>query len=66
MGKKEMKWYVLRTIGGKEKRVMEYVENEVSRLNLQDIVARVLIQTEKVYHIRNGKKISKERNFFQG
>jgi transcriptional antiterminator NusG len=29
-------------------------------------VAQVLIPTEKVYQIRNGKKISKERNFFPG
>ncbi len=66
MGKKEMKWYVLRAIGGKEKKVLEYIESEVNRLNLQDFVAQILIPTEKVYQIRNGKKISKERNFFPG
>jgi len=66
MGKKEMKWYVLRAIGGKEKKVLEYIESEVNRLNLQDLVAQILIPTEKVYQIRNGKKISKERNFFPG
>ena len=60
------KWYVLRAIGGKEKKAKEYIESEVSRLNLQDYVAQVLIPTEKVYQIRNGKKISKERNFFPG
>jgi transcription termination/antitermination protein NusG len=62
----EKKWYVLRAIGGKEKKVKEYIENEISRLNLQDYVSQVLIPTEKVYQIRNGKKISKERNFFPG
>jgi len=61
-----MQWYVLRAIGGKEKRVKEYIESEVSRLNLEDYVSQVLIPTEKVYQIRNGKKISKERNFFPG
>jgi len=66
MGKKETKWYVLRAIGGKEKKVLEYIESEVNRLNLQDLVAQILIPTEKVYQIRNGKKISKERNFFPG
>jgi transcriptional antiterminator NusG len=60
------KWYVLRAIGGKEKKAKEYIENEISRLNLQDYVSQVLIPTEKVYQIRNGKKISKERNFFPG
>jgi transcriptional antiterminator NusG len=62
----EKKWYVLRAIGGKEKKVKEYIESEISRLNLSEFIAQVLIPTEKVYQIRNGKKISKERNFFPG
>jgi len=60
------KWYVLRAIGGKEKRVKEYIESEISRLNIQEYISQVLIPTEKVYQIRNGKKISKERSFFPG
>jgi transcription termination/antitermination protein NusG len=60
------KWYVLRAIGGKEKKVKEYIDNEVARLKLQDLVSQVLIPTEKVYQIRAGKKISKERTFFPG
>ena len=66
MGDLEKKWYVVRTIGGKEKKVKEYIENEISHLNLDDYVSQVLIPTEKVYQIRKGKKISKERNFFPG
>ncbi|NOY37857.1 MAG: transcription termination/antitermination factor NusG [Chlorobi bacterium] len=66
MSDTEKKWYVLRAIGGKEKKVKEYIESEISRLNLQDYIAQVLIPTEKVYQIRAGKKISKERNFFPG
>ncbi len=66
MSEIEKKWYVLRAIGGKEKKVKEYIESEISRLKLQDFVSQVLIPTEKVYQIRNGKKISKERNFFPG
>lgn len=62
----EMKWYVIRTIGGKEKKVKEYIESEIAHLNLQEYVSQVLIPTEKVYQIRSGKKISKERNFFPG
>ncbi len=66
MGDIDKKWYVVRTIGGKEKKVKEYIENEISILNLQDYVSQVLIPTEKVYQLRKGKKISKERNFFPG
>ena len=66
MAEVDKKWYVLRAIGGKEKRVKESIESEISRLNIQEYISQVLIPTEKVYQIRNGKKISKERNFFPG
>ena len=66
MSEIEKKWYVIRAIGGKEKKVKEYIESEVSRLGLQDYISQVLIPTEKIYQIRNGKKISKERSFFPG
>lgn len=42
------------------------IELEVKRNNLEDYVRQVLIPTEKIFQIRNGKKISKERNFFPG
>ena len=60
------KWYVLRAIGGKEKKVKEYIEHEIANGDLKGFVEQVLIPTEKVYQIRSGKKISKERNFFPG
>ena len=60
------KWYVMRTISGNEKKVKQYIENEINRLGLNDFVSQVLIPTEKVYQIRKGKKVSKERNFFPG
>jgi transcriptional antiterminator NusG len=62
----KMRWYVVRAISGKEKKVKEYIEMEIERLKLGDFVNQVLIPTEKVYQIRNGKKVSKEKNFFPG
>ena len=59
-------WYVLRAIGGKEKKVKVYIESEITRLNLEDFIKQVIIPTEKVYQVRNGKKISRERNYFPG
>ncbi|HRY33009.1 MAG TPA: transcription termination/antitermination protein NusG [Bacteroidales bacterium] len=60
------KWYVIRAISGNEKKVKQYLDNEIARLNLKDFISQVLIPTEKVYQIRNGKKVSKEKNFFPG
>jgi transcriptional antiterminator NusG len=66
MSETSKKWYVLRAIGGKERKVKEYIDNEIAKGDLKDFVNQVLIPTEKVYQIRNGKKISKERNFYPG
>lgn len=62
----EKKWYVVRAISGKEKKVKELIEGEIIRNNLEEYVAQILIPKEKVFQIRNGKKISKERSFFPG
>ncbi|HBL72514.1 MAG: transcription termination/antitermination protein NusG [Bacteroidales bacterium] len=60
------KWYVVRAVSGSEKKVKQYIDNEIARLGLQDAVAQVLIPMEKVFQIRKGKKVTKERNFFPG
>ena len=66
MSEQVKKWYVVRAISGKEKKVKEYLESEISRLQLEDYISQILIPTEKVYQVRKGKKISKERNYFPG
>ncbi len=60
------KWYVVRALSGKEKKVKEYLEMEISRLGVEEKISQVLIPTEKVYQIRKGKPVHKERNFFPG
>jgi transcriptional antiterminator NusG len=60
------KWYVVRAISGQEKKVKQYIEVEINRLKLNDYVSQVLIPTEKIIQIRNGKKIAKERSFYPG
>lgn len=62
----EKKWYVVRAISGKEKKVKDLINVEILRNNLENYVSQILIPTEKVFQIRNGKKISKERSFFPG
>lgn len=60
------KWYVIRAISGNEKKVKQYLESEISRLGLSEVISQVLIPTEKVYQVHKGKKISKERNYLPG
>ena len=58
------KWYVVRAISGQEAKVKLYIEKEIQHLGMQDFVSQILVPTEKVYQVRNGKKVTKERNFF--
>lgn len=64
--KEKKRWYVVRAIGGKEKKVRESIELEIKRHSLDHLVGQVLIPTEKIYQIKNGKKISKERSYLPG
>ena len=62
----ELKWYVVRAVSGQEKKVKAYLENEISRCKLEEAIPQILIPSEKVYEMRNGKKRIRERNFFPG
>jgi len=62
----QLKWYVVRAVSGKEKKVKQYIETEINRLGLTQMVPQVLIPMEKYYQMREGKKIAKERNFYPG
>jgi len=66
MGEIVKKWYVVRAVSGKEKKVKEYLELEITRMKLDDYVDQVLIPTEKVFKIQNGKKVNKEKAFLPG
>jgi len=66
MSEIEKKWYVLRAISGKEAKVKEYLDVDIKNSGLSDFVSQVLILTEKVYQVRNGKKIVKERSYLPG
>ena len=66
MAEIKKRFYVVRAISGKEKKVKEYLEYEISRLKLDDFIGQILIPTEKVFQIRNGKKVSKEKTFLPG
>ena len=66
MSEVEKKWYVLRAVSGKESKVKEYLEADIRNSDLGEYVSQVLIPTEKVYQVRNGKKIVKERSYLPG
>ncbi|MDR0830836.1 MAG: transcription termination/antitermination protein NusG [Prevotellaceae bacterium] len=69
MAEAARKWYVLRAISGKESKVKEYIDIEVENNPGSDVarcVHQVVIPTEKIYVVKNGKKVIKERTFLPG
>lgn len=65
-GNMELKWYVIRTGSGWEKKVKKYFENEIEKYGLKSRVSQVVIPTHKEYYVKNGKKITREVNYFPG
>lgn len=62
----ELKWYVLKAVSGQENKVKTYIETEVRRVGYENFVTQVVIPTEKVVQMRNGKKVLKERPYYPG
>jgi transcriptional antiterminator NusG len=62
----DKKWYSLRVISGKEKKIQERILLEIERSGWQNAVFNVIVPTEKVYKVRNGKKVMQERNLLPG
>ena len=59
------KWYSLRVISGKERKIKERIDAEILRNEWTTFIPSVVVPTEKVYKIRNGKKVISERNILQ-
>ena len=62
----DKKWYVIRSVTGQETKVKEYIMTELTRVGLDKQVEDILVPTEKVIQIRQGKKVQKEKTYFPG
>lgn len=56
----------MRVVSQQEKKIKTYIENEATRQGLMDSIPQVLIPSEKIVEVRNGKKRVREKNFFPG
>src|SRR5436190_22768699 len=61
-----MKWYIIHSYSGFERKVKESLESRVAAFGLQDKIGKVLIPTESVTEVRGGKKYTVERMFYPG
>ncbi len=61
-----MKWYIIHTYSGFERKVKESLESRVIAFGLEGRIGKVLIPTEPVTEVRGGKKYTTERMFYPG
>lgn len=62
----DTKWYVIRTITNKEKQCKEQIESEIRNNGFSSLVKQVVIPMEKVFYVRNKKKVITEKNHYPG
>lgn len=62
----DKRWYSLRVISGKERKIKERIELEIQRSGWSDYVTQIVVPSEKVYKIRAGKKVILDRNILPG
>ena len=62
----DTKWYVLRVVSGKEKKIKEYLDKDIIRNGWTNVIKQVFLPMEKVYKVQNGKKVMREKNYFPG
>jgi transcriptional antiterminator NusG len=61
------KWYVVRTFSGHENKVKTLIESELrDNEELKARIIEILVPTEKVFEVKDGKKKTKKKNFFPG
>jgi transcriptional antiterminator NusG len=62
----EKQWFVLHTLSGQEAKVKENIERRILQEEMQEYIGEVLIPTEKVSEVKQGRKTTTTRKFFPG
>ena len=60
------KWFVLKVVSGQENKIKGYIDSEVIRSKWENAITTVLVPTEKVYKIKAGKKVIKDKTLYPG
>ena len=60
------KWFVLKVISGQENKIKGYIDSEIVRSKWENAITTVLVPTEKVYKIKAGKKVIKDKTLYPG
>jgi len=61
-----MKWYILQSLSGQEKRIAASIAEKAEKENLKDYIGEIVIPIEKVIEIKKGKKVSVDKKVLPG
>ena len=61
-----LEWYVVHTYSGYENKVKDNLEKAVENNGMQNLIQEVVVPTEEVVEIRNGKKVTSQHKTFPG
>jgi len=64
--KSQKRWYAIRTYSGHENKVKAHLEQEAALAHLDDRITGVMVPSEKIFEVKEGKKKSKTKTFFPG
>jgi len=62
----DTKWYVLRVVSGKERKIKEYLDKEVKINKWENSIVQILCPVEKIFKVLNGKKVLREKTLYPG
>lgn len=61
-----LRWYVVHAYSGYEAQVMRSLQERIKRSGMEDQFGEILVPTEEVVEMRDGKKRKSDRMFFPG
>ena len=61
-----LKWYAIQTYAGSEMSVKNAIETLAKENNIEEKIQQVLVPTEDVIEMKNGKQVIKERSLYPG
>ncbi|MBN1540507.1 transcription termination/antitermination factor NusG [candidate division KSB1 bacterium] len=66
VGEQDLKWYAIHVLSGHENKVKAYLENEIKHSGLDEKIDKILVPSEKVTEMRDGKKRVRNKIMFPG
>jgi transcriptional antiterminator NusG len=60
------RWYVVKVQSGREETIKEAIERRVKKEGLEEYYGQIVVPTERITEMRNGKRVSKERKLYPG